>query len=475
MKLKQLFKRVALVVSLIALLTSTVQTTFGYIVAESDTLVNTFIPAPSAVSDLLLDKIVEHPFGDTYAIPDTIAFDFHVDLGTFYAGSVIETSLGDKTADDTGRITLTLKPGQTVSVKGLDEGTTVTVTEVQKDGDGFDVKDGVTTKDFTVAADGSVTISFINVYTPAAAAPIVTVRGEKVLEGRDWADGDTFAFLLEQKIDGDWTEVTTETVTYDPENENFDTFDFTEAIQNIAFDKAGLYEFRLSEALGDLANVDYDKTVNHFNVKVGDADMDGKLEIQNVTAAQNAAVEQTEGVYNVTVTFNNTFVPPVIPDDTTVTVTVNKTVTNTGDESIGPDGFHFVLENADGEKIALTTDKNGKATATLTFTAADIGKTFAYTLREVDDGREGVTYDDGTYALTVTIGQDGDQLTATFTNNGEAADTLTAAFENTYHMEKDPSPPTGDGEHTALWLAVMAVSGTIFATLLLSEKRKEKG
>ncbi len=478
----KVFRRLALLFSLIMLITSTVNTTYGYIVTQTDSLINTFTPGQTLVNGLHISKTVEHPLGEGYVIPDNISFDFQVNLGSLYANTTIKTTVGNIVADENGTITVSIKPGKSVDIEDIDEGTKVTVTEVQKDGSGFTVKDGAV-KEATVSADGSVTIDFVNNYTPANVQPtIVTVSGTKVLGGREWQTGDTFSFLLEQDTgNGNWVSLGTKTITYDAENADFNKFDFSDLVQALTFDTVGTYAFRISEVVGNLENVDYDKTVNSFTIKVGDADMDGKLEVQDVTGAQNAAVTKDDeaGKYNVVVTFNNTFVPPVVPDpdDIAVTITVNKTVKNTGTQALGPNGFEFVLENvATGEKTALETDNDGKAIFNLPFTAADIGKTYNYTLSETNEGKQGVTYDAVVYNIQVAIalGED-NKLIATVTRNGTAVENCVAEFENTFHTEQEPSPPTGDNSNSTFWFIMMIISGTACVVLLLIDKRYRAG
>lgn len=475
MKRNRILTRIALFFSVLMLLTSTVQTTYGLIVTQTDPLINIFTPSEVKMDGLLLTKYVEHPFSDSYVIPDNIAFDYKVDLGAHYANTNLDTTNGTVKADDNGSLTVSVKPGKPVTVEGIDEGTAVTVTELQKTDSGFSVKDGVTSKEAIVSADGTLTVSFTNVYTPAAADPIISVIGTKTLEGREWLEGDSFDFLLEMKSgDGSWAEFATETVTADTEGH---AFDFTEAVRTVSYDHAGAYEFRVSEIIGTLENMAYDKTVNHFTVNVGDRDMDGSLEIRDVTVAENAAVTVSDsGEYAVNVTFNNTFVPPVIPvpQDITVPVTVKKTVVNTGTLKIGPDGFRFILENTDtGDKMSLTADKDGMAVADLTYTAADAGKIFTYTLAEQNDGREDVIYDQSVHKITVavTLGEDNILRTA-ITVDGEDTDEIITAFENIYHVEEDPAPPTADdGSHVRFWLVMTLVSGIVCAVLVQLEKR----
>ena len=472
----KIFRRLALLVSLIVLLTSTVNTTFGFIVTKTDSLINTFVPFDSIISNLLISKSVEHPFGDEYVIPDNIAFDFKVDFGSLYANTTIKTTTGDIVADKNGSIQISVKPGESFAVEGIDAGTKVTVTEIQKDGSGFTVKDSAATMKGIVAEDGSLKFEYVNIYTPASVQPVnVSVSGTKILEGRDWQSGDTFSFTLEQKqSNGSWTVIGTKAVTYDAQNAPFNQFDFSDLVQALTFDKVGTYNFRMTEVVGNLENVDYDKSVNTFAIKVTDVDMDGKLEVSNVTAAQNANVTEEDGKYKVDVTFNNTFSPVVSePDDIEVNIGVNKTVKNTGVLSIAPAGFEFVLENTvSGEKMALKSDENGKAVFVLPFTATDVGKTYTYKLSETNDGMTGVTYDTKVYDISIPITLDSDnKLVSTITMDGKAVNDVVARFENTYYTDQTTTPPTGDDSNVTFWFIMMIISGTTCIVLVLLDKR----
>ncbi len=472
----KIFRRVALLVSLIVLLTSTVNTTYGFIVTKTDDLINTFVPFDSIISNLLISKNVEHPFGDEYVIPDNIAFDFKVDFGSLYANTTIKTTTGDIVADEKGSIQISVKPGRSFAVEGIDAGTKVTVTEIQKDGSGFAVKDGAATMEGIVAEDGSLKFRYINVYTPASVSPVnVFVSGNKILEGREWQNGDTFSFTLEQKQSDDtWVSLGTKTVTYDAESTTFNQFDFSDLVQALTFDKVDTYSFRMTEVEGNLENVDYDKSVNTFAIRVTDVDMDGKLEINTVTAAQNATVKEENGNYAVSVIFNNTFVPVVSePDDIAVNIGVNKKVKNTGVSSIGPSGFEFVLENTvSGEKLAVKSDENGDAVFSLPFTAADAGKVFAYKLSETNDGMTGVTYDTKVYDISIAITLSNDnRLISTIAMDGKTVNAVIAKFENTYYTEHRTAPPTGDNSNITFWFITMIISGIACILLVCLDKR----
>ena len=90
-----------------------------------------------------------------YVIPEDITFDFKVDFGLLYAKTTIKTTAGDIATDENGSIQISVKPGKSFAVEGIDAGTKVTVTEIQKDGSGFTVKDGAVTMEGIVAEDGS--------------------------------------------------------------------------------------------------------------------------------------------------------------------------------------------------------------------------------------------------------------------------------------------------------------------------------
>lgn len=473
----KILRRIAMLISLIVLITSTVNTTYGFIVTSTDPITNIFVPDDVRASGLTLDKTVEHPYGADYKIPDNISFDFKIELGSYYANAKLTTTAGEMTADANGNLNVTVKPGVTLGIEGLEEGTVVKVTEQATTLKGFAVK-GESTQQITVGADGSASIRFVNTYTPENVQPTnVTVSGVKILEGREWQEGDSFSFKLEQQTGDSWTELGTKTVTYSADNADFDKFDFSDFIQPLTFDKVGIYTFRMSEIVGDI-DVDYDKTVNHFTVKVTDVDMDGKLEISTASGTENAKVTEANGNYIVSVTFNNTFVPPVIvdPDPITVQIDVNKVLTNTGNIKTGLDGFEFVLENvATSEKLSQISDDNGKAAFALTFTKADVGNTYTYKLSETNQGFTGMTYDTDVYKIKVSISlNDENQLVASLTVDDAPVESVVAEFQNVYHADETVSPPTGDNSHVTFWFILMIVSGATLVSLIIYDRKRAR-
>ena len=170
----------------------------------------------------------------------------------------------------------------------------------------------------------------------------------------------------------------------------------------------------------------------------------------------------------------NTFVPAVADtDNISLRLTVNKTVHNTGDATLGPGGFEFVLENtATGEKQFAISNSDGKAHYFLTFASADIGNTYIYRLSETDLGDIGMSYDDHVYNVSVSIALNEDnELIANVLIDGQVSEDLVAEFINTYHIDTPDSDPTGDPTDLLFWLFMMTVSGIVCIVLIMTEKK----
>lgn len=483
MKTGNFLRKLALILSFVMLLTSTVNTTYGYMFDSTKPLVNVFVPEDRPLGGIVLEKIVEHPFGNNYKIPENIAFPFALDFGAFYANTEISTSQGKLKADASGRMQVQIQPGIEFRVEHLADGATVKITELPVSLPGFSIK-GASSKDVTIVANDFTDVSFINIYTPnAVKADNISLSGTKTLVGRDWQEGDSFTVKLEQQSGNDWKPLGTQTIKYDPNNRDFNRFDFNSILKRLTFDKIGTYTFRVSEVVGNWENMTYDKTVNHFQVKVTDTDMDGKLEIQQVIGTENAKVTKKDGKFRIEIPFNNTYVPPTTPDPEPVMVqiSIKKTVDNTGTKKIGPKDFAFQLAQAGTHnKWEVKSDVNGDATIKLEFTKADIGKTYTYRLSETNTNRKGVTYDTAVYDIAVSVGwnEKDNTLLVTSKLNGTETKNPTATFRNTYDIPPADIPKTGDPSNVQFWLIMIAVSGTTFVALLITElrqRKKEKG
>jgi len=167
-------------------------------------------------------------------------------------------------------------------------------------------------------------------------------------------------------------------------------------------------------------------------------------------------------------TIVNTFTAPYFPaEQTSVDVYVHKTVRNIGTERIGPEGFRFVLQNTQsGESHVQTTGADGSAVFVLPFADADLGKTYTYTLSEINDGRDNIAYSERVYTIEITLSVNADnRIVASAAVDGTPVEQIEAAFENVYNAVILP-PLTGDDANLALYAALMLISGAGLAILL---------
>lgn len=127
--------------------------------------------------------------------------------------------------------------------------------------------------------------------------------------------------------------------------------------------------------------------------------------------------------------------------------------------------------------VNAESNEKGEAKFTLTFTGADIGKTFTYKLSEVDTEVADVTYDETVYEIKVTVGQNKTtgELVLTVTRDGKAVEKA-AEFVNTYAPapEKDPdeSPKTMDDFRLGNWVLMMSVSAVCLLAVIVLGKKK---
>lgn len=341
-----IYQRAVFVLCLILLFAFPVQSTFGYILTHTESIKNIFIPFESNTLGLTIYKSVQHPFGSDYIIPDNINFDFKVSLGNEYAGYTFSTTDGDLTADDKGELAVCIAPNREFCIEGIDIGTKINVTEVQNR-KGFNVKDGVNSKEITVSDDGTALVSFVNIYSPESVSPSdISINGTKTLSGRTWQEGDSFTFLIEYcGADGKWISLDTKTVAYDANNEYFNKFSFTETVRSLEFDNIGEYKFRISEIPGNANDIIYDNSVACFNIAVTDTDMDGKLEISSIIGGENSSINNN----TVTVEFCN----KAVASNTNASTTLNNTTTVYTETETESDALNDAPPTGDDQNILI--------------------------------------------------------------------------------------------------------------------------
>lgn len=407
--------------------------TFAYIVTRTSSLINTFISGLAPEGGIIIRKAVDHPFGETYDIPEHITFTFRVELGETYAGKTVITTQGNQIADSNGSIIVTVKPGQSVGIREITAGTFVTVTELAQS-PGFTAADGVASQSVIVTARKDTTVLFVNTYTPAPVPDVnLKVTGVKNLEGRPWQEGDTFTFLLEHRClneaGSQWTQLGTASVTYDSTTEGFNCFDLTQLVQSVNYGQTGTYSFRVSEMEGVIGGVTYDELVSYFDVQVSDVNMDGYLELSHVIGTAGAEVvwDDAQGAYCVTMTFSNHYAPT---GSAAVSIPILKTVEDLSGQSHTAGGFTFELYTPEGELLQTSepTSASGETGIRLVYEAAQAGQTFTYVVKETGAGTvvDAMHYDATEHTIHVTVT---DNLDGTVS---AAADVQQLSFVNTY-------------------------------------------
>lgn len=269
---------------------------------------------------------------------------------------------------------------------------------------------GKLTAEFTDANGASLTagqpdLTFTNVYKPAPTPSRVTdqVSVSKVLTGRGMVAGEFYFEMLEDgKVVATGTNAAGGTVALSP----------------ITYDVPGThsYEIREVNAGKTIDGVRYSGTTYHVNTTVSDTG-DGALAVTHELVEEGPA------------TFTNAY--ETTPAD--VTITAHKELLGA---TLTDGQFAFQLTGM-GSDLRATNDAQGNvAFPHLLLTEPG---TYTYELRELNDGQEGVTYDERVYVVTVTVTDDGlGHLSAEVST--DAADGA-LAFTNTYTPPVTPEEP----------------------------------
>lgn len=301
--------------------------------------------------------------------------------------------------------------------------------------------------------------SFENSYEPKPAKleGDTAIHGTKVLTGRDMAEGETFGFKLSAADDATQKAVNDGSIVIPKGAEEAvvsgakagaeTPFSFGE----MTFKKPGTYSFAVQEDKYCGNNLDevgtatggivFDRRVHKVTVTVTD-DHKGKL-VAEVSYDNGPA--KFENKYEQNAQFSG--------------ITVQKTLNG---RDMAADEFSFSIHGVKSDTVsaedaeARLTDSDRSFTNAaradgvacdmakmngVAFTQADIGKTFAYEVREVvpADAKPGVSYDKSVHTLEITVGMSGDadkHLTLTTKLDGKVVDSATklvaVAFVNGY-------------------------------------------
>lgn len=287
---------------------------------------------------------------------------------------------------------------------------------------------------------------FANSYdpTPATAA----IKGSKTLTGRDMKDGETFGFELSAADDAAQSAVTLPAAATVSDAKDGVATGFT--FDKMSFNKPGEYTFNVNETkwngeavpAADGNGMQFDRSTKTVKVTVTD-DHTGSLKAE--ATYPNGAVAFTNK-YATSSTYNG--------------IQVEKTLTGR-DMKAGE--FGFVIEGNDASEALLAdsdkqfTNPNDRAEgiadvmtkiAGHTFTQADSGKHFEFTVKEeIPEGAvqdqatglwyvegKGLYYDGANHVVTIDVADDGNgQLTTTTKVDGQ--ETNVVSFANKYRAQ----------------------------------------
>lgn len=403
-------------------------------------------------ASLEVTKKVDVPDGLTGNKDAEFTFKFTVPKGKTYkaavfekAGAADEKQVGDMFDLTNGR-EQTITAGQTIRVYGLAEGDKYTVQELTRAGKmpaGFTLTkreqggnalggegDSISGTIAKQNADGTLAeankLVFTNTYSVKSPVTLTNAFwAQKVLQGRDWKDGDSFKIYLRADKgtpmpDGAENAPVSGMKQVVKTVENGDKFDFGE----IEYTKPGTYTYLIAEATPSqndaswLPGFGYSSASYRVTVTVSD-NGDGTLSQPAVKMEQTYTddgvshednpIKVADKIAKITNTYR--------PKGTSVTLKAKKRFT--GGELAGND-FTFQLLDNDGKELqAVQNDKDGK----VAFAAIDYATPgdHDYAIREVAGNDSTVVYDAKDVKVHVKVTDEKGELKAVATYDGEKA------------------------------------------------------
>ncbi|MCC8136730.1 MAG: hypothetical protein LIO76_01465, partial [Clostridiales bacterium] len=252
--------------------------------------------------------------------------------------------------------------------------------------------------------------NFTNTYT--AGSVNVQFGGTKTITGlpSGTTSSEKFTFKL--------TETTTG-ATYTDTATTTGAGSFT--FNSINYKTAGTHTYMITEEAGSADGYDYSKASYTVKVEVKDTG-NGQL---SATVTGLTADANTSGLYT-GADFTNTYMTA----DINLALKAQKSMART-DSKLGT--FEFELKDVDGN--VLETVKNDSTGAisfsNLTYTQADIGKTYSYTVSEKAQTGTGYLFDKTVYTVKVAVADNGDgTLNLTTTVDGKEYTDTSMTFTN---------------------------------------------
>lgn len=279
--------------------------------------------------------------------------------------------------------------------------------------------------------DTNVTPSFTNIYSVDPTS--VTLQGQKTVSGRDWNQGESYAFNLaaatddagatglgkttkQAVTDGAVAIGVNRAVTSAPATGRVASFAFgTEAAPTVTFNRAGTFSFNITEnaAQDGQAGMFMDKHTARATVVVTDLDESGnhtgKLRVSSVTYANTGASDADKAVTD-KAAFTNAYHASGTFDGVTVNKTLEGRASSAGQFAFAVTGLWYngVQTSVDGSEASLSNTAAGAGVSSAVMgvsgkeklfarelTEQDLGRTFAYRIHENQPAAAGYTYDTG--------------------------------------------------------------------------------
>ena len=393
---------------------------------EAAVFTNTAKTGALTVKKTVVGGDSQREFGFTVALTDG---DGEPVSGTFGEGE-------DAVTFTDGKAAFTLKHGGEKTIAGLPVGARYTVTEDAAEGYATTVDGTDGSKAEGTVTEAGATAAFTNTYGTATEGRDVSTAGlfTKTLKGRDWAEGDSFQFTLtgeddapmpEGSADGSKTVSVTAAGTKAGDRVAFDfgSIRYTlDDLKDAGFAEVGgkrvrakTFTYTVSEARpadgSALAGVAYDGHAATMTVTVTD---DGS---GNLTASTPAIAQASGGDFVNTYTteldysaragvllYKTLSGRAMEAGQFAFTVTADaETVARLGLKT-GKDAY--TVSAADDGEAAVVDLIGGAAGSDVTFTDADAGKTYSFTVAETKLGGDGYTNDAAPRTVTVAPGYD---------------------------------------------------------------------
>lgn len=369
-------------------------------------------------------------------------------------GNVEETTEDTQEVDASTRSkTFTYTISESGAVAGVTNDTavkTVTVT-VTDNGDG--------TLSVVSTPTQGLKFTFVNVYqtTTVTSSPTDgTVSIQKELEGQNLEAGQ-FTFQMKDTAGNIVSEATNDA-------------DGNVVFAPITFDKAGTYQYSISEFNTGVLGMNYDTSVYNAVAIVTDQG-DGTLKVEWTVTKDQKAVDS--------IVFKNTYAPI-----SSANVQLGAIKKLDGKE-LSDGQFTFELKDEEGKVVSKATN-NEKGM--INFEPIDFDKAgnYSYTISEDNDGQEGIQYDESIYDIVIHVEDDQKGhivvTTCDITKDGEAQEAI--IFTNAYQENEQPGNggqedpgQNKDGSDTAaktgagLFISLIGSAVSLMVLLLVWRKR----